>query len=96
MRIFSFRNIRIVILLALLGVVALYVKDQRLVTQGWFRTLDIVVYPINVGNSPIVERYIQSLTTAHFAEIDKFIKRESEKYEITASHTNQHTPWTNT
>ena len=85
MRIFSFRNIRIVILLVLLGVIALYVKDQRLVTQGWYRTLDIVVYPINASNSPIVEKYIKSLTSSKFSEIDKFVKRESEKFDVIAS-----------
>ena len=85
MRIFSFRNIRIVILLILLGVIALYVKDQRLVTQGWYRTLEIVVYPINIDNSPIVDKYINSLTASKFAALDKFIKRESEKFDVIAS-----------
>lgn len=85
MRIFSFRNIRVVILLVLLGAVALYVKDQRLVTQGWYRTLEIVVYPINIDDSPIVEKYLNSLSATHFADIDKFIKRESEKYDVIAN-----------
>ena len=85
MRIFSFRNIRIALLLAVLATVAIYVKDQRLVTQGWYRTLDIVVYPINVSNSPIVDKYIRSLTTDKFVEIDEFIKRESEKFDVIAN-----------
>ena len=85
MRIFSFRNIRIGFMLILLGTVALYAKDQRLVTQGWYRTLEIVVYPINASNSPIVTKYIDSLNSKKFAEIDKFIKRESEKYNVIAS-----------
>lgn len=85
MRIFSFRNIRIMVLLVLLGVVALYVKDQRLVTQGWYRTLEIVVYPINIDQSPLVEKYLDSLSSKHFADIDRFIQRESEKYDVIAS-----------
>lgn len=85
MRIFSFRNIRIALMLILLGAVALYAKDQRLVTQGWYRTLEIVVYPINASNSPIVTKYINSLNSKKFVEIDKFIKRESEKYNVIAS-----------
>ena len=85
MRIFSFRNFRVVVLLILLGAVALYVKDQRLVTQGWYRTLEIVVYPINADDSPQVEKFLDSLTSRHFADIDKFIKRESEKYDVIAS-----------
>ena len=53
MRVFSFRNIRVVILLFILAAVAMYIQDQRLVTQGWFRTLEIVVYPINIDDSPV-------------------------------------------
>ena len=85
MRIFSFRNFRVVVLLILLGAVALYVKDQRLVTQGWYRTLEIVVYPINVDDSPYVENYLNSLSSKHFADIDEFIKRESKKYDVIAN-----------
>ena len=85
MRIFSFRNFRIVLLLIILGFVAIYVKDQRLVTQGWYRTLEIVVYPINATGDPQVDQYIGSLSSANFADIDKFIKRESEKYNVIAS-----------
>ncbi|MDW3096156.1 MAG: hypothetical protein R8G33_10825 [Gammaproteobacteria bacterium] len=85
MRIFSFRNFRVLVLLITLATVALYVKDQKLVTQGWYKTLDIVVYPINPTNSPIVKRYIDSLTSDSFSRIDKLIKRESKKYNIVSS-----------
>ena len=84
MRIFTFKNLRILILLLLLAVVANHVKDQKLVTQGWYKTLDIVIYPINPTGSPIVQRYINSLSDNNYSAIDKFIKRESEKYGIVA------------
>ncbi len=82
MRIFSFRNLRVLILLAILALVANYVKDQKLVTQGWYQPLEIVVYPINPANSPKVQQYIDSLTSQDFSRIDQFIKRESEKYDV--------------
>ncbi len=85
MQLFTFKNLRILLLLLLFATVALYVKDQRLVTQGWYKTLDIVIYPINPANSPIVQRYIDSLTDRSFASIDKFIQRESKKYGIVTS-----------
>ena len=85
MRVFSFRNIRVVILLFILAAVAMYIQDQRLVTQGWFRTLEIAVYPINIDDSPAVDKYLKSLSSTHFSDIDKFIKRESEKYDVIAS-----------
>ena len=85
MRIFSFKNFRIVVLLIILATLAIYVKDQKLATQGWYKTLDIVVYPINPSHSPIVDRYIDSLSTQSFSSIDKMIKRESAKYNIISS-----------
>lgn len=82
MQIFTFKNFRILILLLLLATIAIYVKDQKLVTQGWYKTLDIVIYPINPSGSPIVGRYIDSLKDKSFISIDNFIRRESEKYDI--------------
>jgi hypothetical protein len=85
MHIFSFKNFRILALLIILATVAIYVKDQKLVTQGWYKTLNIVVYPINPSNSLLVEKYINSLSTQSFSRIDKMIKRESKKYNIVSS-----------
>ena len=85
MRIFTFRNFRILIMLVILGIVANYVKDQQLVTQGWYKPLDIVIYPISPDNSPIVQRYLDSLDNNSFERIDKFIARESEKFDIITS-----------
>jgi len=85
MRIFSFRNFRVLILLAILAATAFYVKDQKLVSQGWYKTLEIVVYPINPSNSPITQRYINSLSSKSFSQIDRFIQRESKKYDIVTS-----------
>ncbi len=56
MRLFSFKNFRILVLLIILASVTNYVKDQKLVTQGWYKTLDTVVYPISSSNSPSVDR----------------------------------------
>jgi len=72
-------------MLIILGLVANYVKDQRLVTQGWYKPLGIVIYPINPNNSPIVKRYIDSLDTNSFQRIDNFLARESEKFDVITS-----------
>lgn len=85
MRIFTFKNFRILLLIAVLAAVALYSKDQRLVTQGWYKPLNVVIFPINADNSPEVNRYIESLSTEDFTSIDEFIIRESEKYDIATS-----------
>lgn len=85
MHIFTFKNIRILILIVLLGAVALYSKDQRLVTQGWYEPLDIIIFPINADTSPEVDEYIRNLSSNDFASIDYFIKRESEKFDVITS-----------
>lgn len=85
MRLFSFKNFRILVLLIILASVANYVKDQKLVTQGWYKSLDIVVYPINPSNSPSVDRYIDALSLRSFSRIDNMVKRESKKYNIVSS-----------
>ncbi len=86
MRVFSFRNIRILVLLMLLGYASLYTYDQRLSTQGWYKPLAVVVYPINVAQSQTVDNYIRNLPTEHFTAIDDFIRREGKKYDIIAAN----------
>ena len=85
MRIFTFKNFRILILIFVLGAVLLYTQDQRLVTQGWYKPLEVVIFPINADSSNNVDQYIERLSTKSFADIDKFIKRESEKYDVVSS-----------
>lgn len=85
MRIFTFKNFRILLLITVLAAVALYSKDQRLVTQGWYKPLNVVIFPINADNNPEVNRYIESLSTEDFTSIDEFIIRESKKYDIATS-----------
>ena len=85
MRIFTFKNIRILILIFLLGAVLLYTQDQRLVTQGWYKPLEVVIFPINADASSNVDKYIENLDTKKFASIDTFIKRESKKFDVVSS-----------
>ncbi len=85
MRIFTFKNLRILILTVVLAAVLLYTQDQRMVTQGWYKPLEVVIFPINADSTDSVEQYIEKLSTKSFSDIDKFIKRESEKYDVVSS-----------
>lgn len=85
MRIFTFKNFRIFILVIILAAVALYSKDQRMVTQGWYKPLNVVIFPINANESPEVNRYIEKLSDEKFASIDTFLQRESNKYDVVTS-----------
>ncbi len=81
----NFKTIRILFLLIVLAIVALYTCEQRRASRSWFKTLEITIYPINVENSPSVEAYIRSLKTENFAMIDRFMAREAKKYGLILS-----------
>ncbi len=85
MRIFTFKNFRILLLIFLLAAVLLYTQDQRLVTQGWYKPLEVVIFPINADSNNKVDQYIKKLSTKNFSDIDEFIKRESKKYDVVSS-----------
>ena len=85
MRIFTFKNFRIFLLVIVLAAVAVYSKDQRMVTQGWYKPLDVVIFPINVDANAEIDRYIEKLDAGDFASIDTFVQRESKKYDIVTS-----------
>lgn len=73
-----FKNIRIFILLLVLLVVALGVyKDKN---HDWKKPVFVVVYPINVDNSPEVARYINTLSNQDFKGIESYLNSESRKY----------------
>ncbi len=85
MRIFTFKNFRIFLLVIILAAVALYSKDQRMVTQGWYKPLNVVIFPINANGSDEVDSYIENLSDKDFTPIDTFIQRESKRYDIVTS-----------
>jgi len=63
MCIFTFKNFRIFLLVIILAAVALYSKDQRMVTQGWYKSLIVVIFPINADGSDEVASYIKIYPT---------------------------------
>jgi len=82
MKIISFRNLRVLILLALLASVAIYSKGQRLYSTAWLEPLPVVIFPINADGLPETGRYIQALEESHFTPIDDFMAREGNKYQL--------------
>lgn len=85
MRIFSFRNLRIVVLLALLAMAVVYTGDQKLYSRSWHSPLDVTVFPINPANDPAVDRYLASLKPGHFGAVENFMAREARRYEVIAA-----------
>lgn len=85
MKLFSFKSLRIITLLIVLAVIAIHTKGQRLSSQGWYKPLQVSVFPINADGSSDTAKYIAALSSEDFTAIDEFMGRESEKYEVITS-----------
>ncbi len=82
MKLFSFRNIRILLLLALLAFVAIYTKQQRLHSTSWLEPLEVVIFPINGDGSEKTAAYIANLSNSTFAHLDRFTAREAKRHNL--------------
>jgi hypothetical protein len=85
MKLISFRNLRILVLLVLLVGIAFYTQGQRLSTQGWYKPLPVAIFPVNEDSTPTTSRYIARLNESDFRSIDEFMARESAKYDVVIS-----------
>ncbi len=81
----SFKTIRIFFLLMILLFVALYSCEQKRASTSWYKTVEIMIYPINVDGSAVVDHYIKTLQDKNFSHIDKFMAREAKKYHLILS-----------
>jgi hypothetical protein len=79
------KNIRIGILLVILGLVALQQYFERAATHSWQNTLWVGVFPLNADGSALAQQYIQTLTAKDFADIEAFFIREGRRYGVTAA-----------
>jgi len=85
MKLFSFRNLRVLVLLVLLAGIAFYTQGQRLSTQGWYKPLHVAIFPVNQDGSSTSASYIGRLQASHFKSIDEFMAREAAKYDVVTS-----------
>lgn len=84
----SFKRFRVAILLFILIVVALgsYLQKRRI--TSWRQPLRVGVYPI--AENEAVEGYIQGLSDAHFAAVERFMQQQGERFERTGSLVQMH------
>ena len=75
-----FRQIRTLVLLLILFVVAMDAWLTRAYSTDWNESLHVGVYPINADGSELVERYIARLEEDDFDAIETFLKRETTRY----------------
>lgn len=74
------RNIRILILLAVLAWVAVDVLAARLNTTDWEQPLWVGVYPINADGSDRAAKYIQRLSEEDFDRIESWFREEAGRH----------------
>lgn len=82
MKVFSFKNLRIVILLLILAASAIYTKEQRLNTTSWYKPIEVSIFPINGDGDIETDSYIQQLNIKDFQDIDAFFARNAEQYQL--------------
>ncbi len=79
---FSFKKLRVFILLVILVVVALDSWLTTIRSTDWQDSLWVVVYPINADNSQQSGEYINSISTAEFESVQTFFAAETKRYGI--------------
>ncbi len=82
MRVFSFRNLRILILLALLFFALIYTQEQKRATTAWYQPVNVIIFPINGDQHPATSSYINDLSADNFEDIDAFFVQISDNYNL--------------
>jgi hypothetical protein len=76
------RQLRIAILLLILGIAAYSNWYDRLSTRDWDETLWIGVFPIDAEGSPVTAEYLASLTTRQVADVEQFVNDEAKQFGV--------------
>jgi len=85
MRLPSFANIRVTVLLLVLLSLGFVSLTQLVYTRSWNQTLNVTVFPINGDGDLVTADYIASLSTSDFTIIDKWAEREAERHDLNLS-----------
>jgi hypothetical protein len=76
------RNLRIAILLLILGIAAWSNWYDRFSTTDWDETLYIGVFPVAAADDEVTRDYIARLSVDDLADIERFLNREARAYAI--------------
>jgi hypothetical protein len=77
-----FRQLRILVLLLILFVVAVNTWRQRVRSTRWTAPLYVAIYPIAADASPLTRDYVRALDASSFQDIDAFFAREGHRYGV--------------
>jgi hypothetical protein len=76
------RNLRIAVLLLILGIAAYGNWYDRLSTTDWDEMLYIGVFPIDEAGNDVARDYVAHLADDSVADIERFLNREAKRYGI--------------
>jgi len=76
------KNIRVMILLYILLIVAVGAGLSKARTTAWDKPLDVVIYAINADGSEATEKYIDKIEKTDFNNIEEFFQREAKRYDL--------------
>ena len=82
---FTFKRIRIGLLLVVLAVVGGSTYYQTRAMANWSRPLILTIYPINGPGTDEVAEYINKLTPDAFADIARFLDEEADAYKVSTT-----------
>lgn len=83
---YGLRNLRLLILFGVLILAIVYTVHQFIYSRAWNSPLQVVIYPINGDGTEHTQHYIDTLTEAHFNDIDQFMAREAKRYQLLLVH----------
>jgi hypothetical protein len=75
-----FRQVRVLVLLVVLVLVAVTTCQERLRSTRWNVPLYVAVYPIAADESAVTRAYLDALDAGRFEPIDRFFAREAKRY----------------
>lgn len=76
------RGVRIAVLLAVLGMVALDAWLTRVRTTSWENTLRVSLHPVAADGQPATREYVAKLAREDFAAIEAFLREQAPEYGI--------------
>ena len=82
MPVFSWHTLRILIIVCILGMAALSTWYESTFPRRWVKPLDVLVYPINLTQSPAIDRYIKSLQSSDFQWVEQWLQQQAKRYNV--------------
>jgi len=76
--IFSWKGLRVAILLILLAIVYQQSSLQKRLTQSWNTPLEVSIYPINADGSEASQHYLEKLDYKNLEQMKNFLSQQSQ------------------